>query len=226
MTRLFFLSVLVVCFYSIGNSQQEKETAKKHWAISFSPGIVPLPGDPLGLQPGAEFFFNPKISLLNEISLQTGKNKNLYSTALNKEYFKYKTEIRYYITKKEKVNKVYFGIQFTTAKRKFDVGKPDRYYETFQDDSIYTYNSASINSPVKTGTLQFGVTAKVFNDFYIDLGMGYGVRVINTEYTSLVNLKKISNVGIFHIRPISSYYYNGKLTRSQLNFGFRIYYRF
>ncbi len=215
---------MFACFFTPLLLYTQKETKEK-WAVSVSPGIVPLPGKPLSLQPGVEFYFGPRFSLLNEISLQTEKNKDLDSTALNKKYFKYKAEIRFYVTRGEDAIKPYFGLQFTTAKRKFDVDRADRYYETFQDDSVYTYDKASINSPVQTGTLQLGLTSRVFKNFYFDIAIGYGVRLVHTEYTSLVNLQKIRNVGFFNIKPVSSYRYAGKLTRSQFNFGFRVLYR-
>ncbi|HKB43887.1 MAG TPA: hypothetical protein VKC90_05850 [Chitinophagaceae bacterium] len=201
----------------------QKET-KKYLATSFSPGIVPVPGRPLSLRPGIEIYFSPKLSLFNEISLQTGKNKDFDSTAINKKYFRYKAEIRFYWAKVKNAIKPYLGLQFTGAKRKFDVNKSDRYYETFQDDSIYTYNKASINSPVKTGTLQLGLSSRVFKDFYLDTEIGFGFKFINTDYSSLVNLQKIK-AGFLNIKPISSYRYIGKLTRLQFNLGFCILYK-
>ena len=224
MLRIFLLSVLLALFSLIGNAQQKKGKEKQQWAASLSLGNVPLPGIPISLQPGIEFFFTPQFSLFNEIGLQTGKNKNYDSTAINKKYFKYKAEFRFYLGKK--VIRPYFGLQFTTAKRSFDVDKTDRYYETSQDDSVYTYNKASINSPVKTGTLQFGIAFRIVKEFYFDIAIGYGIRYSNTEYSSLVNRQKIRNIGFFNIKPISSYRYNGKITASQLNLGFRLLYRF
>lgn len=216
--------LLLISFPFTGSAQQKKQAVEKRWSISVSPGIVPVPGKPGSVQPGIEFFFNAQFSLLNEIGLQTAKNNDFDSTALNKKYFKYKAELRYYIG--ENTIRPYFGLQFTTAKRKFNVGKPNKYYELFQDDSIYTYDKASINSPIVTATVQFGISFRVVTDFYFDLSTGYGARFVDTEYTSLVNLQKNRNVGFFNIKPISSYRYTGKLTRSQFNLGLRFSYRF
>ncbi len=219
------LGAIIVIILLIPASLLAQKEIEKRWVLSFSPGIVPLPGKPLSLQPGVEFFFNAKFSLLNEISLQTGKNKDVDSTAVDKRYFKYKTESRFYITKNKDAIRPYLGLQFTTAKRKFDVNKSDRYYETFQHDSVYIYNKASINSPVKTGTLQLGIASRVYKDFYLDISIGCGFRYVNTEYSSLINLQKIRNVGFFNVRPISSYRCIGQLTRLQLNPGFKILYQ-
>ncbi|MGB3006929.1 MAG: hypothetical protein WBC06_10485 [Chitinophagaceae bacterium] len=217
----FFLHVIAI------NAQSPHKTSFKRLAISFSPGTVPLPGNPLSLQPGIEFFFTPRISLLNEIGLQTMRNSDLDSTALNKRYFKYKAEARYYFFSNDKKGfNPYLGLQFTTANRKFDVGKTYRYYDTFQDDSVYSYSRASINSSVKTMVLQLGGTIRIFKNFYSELYIGYGARFVNTMYYSVENLQKIRNVGFFNIKPISSFRYIGKVTGTQLNLGFRISYRF
>jgi hypothetical protein len=221
---LFCSAAICICFSCY--AQPENKPEVKRWAVSLSPGTVPLPGNPFSLQPGVEFFFTPKISLLNEVSLQTEKNNDFDSAALNKRYFKYKAEARYYLS--ANTNRVipYFGLQFTTASRKFDIGKADRYYDTFQDDSVYTFTSASVNSPVQTLTGQFGLSARVIDNFYFETSFGYGVRFINTTYSAVENPAKIRNVGLFNIKPISSYRYEGKLTRTQLNLGFRVSYRF
>ncbi|MGH2563789.1 MAG: hypothetical protein ACRDE5_04715, partial [Ginsengibacter sp.] len=187
---------------------------------------VPLPGIPLSLQPGVEFFLFRRFSLLNEISLQTNKNKDLDSTALNKKYFKYKIELRYYLLPRKKVTTPYFAAQYSTASRKFDVDKKDEYYDTSQDDSVYTYSKAKINSPVQTVTLQFGLAIKASRHFYFDASIGFGIRLINTTYSSVENLQKIRNVRFINIKPIQSYRYQGYVTRLQLNSGFRISYRF
>jgi hypothetical protein len=178
------------------------------------------------VQPGVEFYFTPRFSLLSEIGLQTNKKDNADSTALNKKYFKYKAEARYYISDGDDRVNPYFGLQFTTASRRFDWAKEGRYYETFQDDSVYSFTKASINSPVKTATLQFGLSGRVVDAFYFELSFGYGIRFVNTTYPALENLEKIRNTGFFNIKPVSSYRYIGSLTRSQINLGVRISYRF
>jgi hypothetical protein len=228
MSKRFIFSVLFVYSFLLSHTQEKKEkTTLKRGAVSFSTGIIPIPGTPLSLNPGIEIFFTPRISLLNEIALQTGKNKDKDSTAINKRYFKYKAEVRYYFFADED-NAVtpFLGLQFTTAGRKFDISKSSEYYETFQDDSVYTFSRASVSSPVSTLTLQAGAIARVATNFYLEASTGFGIRNINTTYSSVVNLQKVRNVGFFNIKPVSSYRYIGQATRWQLNFGMRIIYRF
>jgi hypothetical protein len=189
--------------------------------VVFHYRVVPVP-----LLPGIEIFVTPRISVYNEIALQTEKNKDYDSTALNKKYFRYKAEARFYLNDGIRRVTPYLGLQYTTAKRNFDVRKTWTYFDTFQDDSIYSYSKANINSPVQTITGQFGLAIRGYDNFYIDLSLGLGVRHINTTYTSVENLQKIRNRQLFNINLQSSYRFNGSISRAQINMGFRISYRF
>jgi hypothetical protein len=221
---LFFFSFFL--FTNFSASQKNNQQGFKRFLISASLGNVPLPGEPMSFLPGAEVYITERLSLYNEVALQLEKNEDFDSAAINKKYFRYKAELRYYLTADKRKLKPYIGGQFATSSRRFDVDKTDRYYDTFQQDSVYSYSSASISSPVKTFTVQFGLAIKTFRNFYLDLGMGIGTRVINTTYTNVVDLQTINNTGFFNINPVSSYRYNGKLNRTQLNLAFRISYRF
>ncbi len=219
----FFAIFLLTNF---AEAQENKQQGPRRFLVSASLGNVPLPGAPMSLLPGAEVYITERLSFYNEIALQLGKNDDFDSTAINKKYFRYKAELRYYLAADKRNFKPYVGAQFTSSRRSFDVDKTDRYYDTFQQDSAYSYSSASISSPVKTFTVQFGLAIKTYKNFYIDVAMGAGTRLINTTYTNVVNLQKINNTGFFNINPVSTYRYNGKLNRTQLNLAFRISYRF
>jgi|CXWL01.1.fsa_nt_gi hypothetical protein len=217
----------ILSLISISAAAQEKnEAAIKRCLVSFSVGGVPIPGNPTSLLPGVEFYITPRVSVFNEVALQTQKNKDFDSTALNKKYFKYKAEARFYLFDKAKRVMPYLALQYTTAKRNFNVNKSWTYYDTFQDDSIYSYSRASINSPIQTITGQFGLAIRVYDNFYIDFSMGLGARHINTSYSLVENLQKIRNRQLFNINLNSSYRFNGSITRAQLNMGFRVSYRF
>jgi hypothetical protein len=224
--RIYFLFISLLLFSFCCNGQQIENEKLKRWLISGSVGGAPLPGTPATLLPGIEFFVTPRLSLFNEIALQTAKNKDYDSTALNKKYFKYKAEARYYFLKKAKKVLPYFAMQYTKAQRSFDVGKNWTYYEAAQKDSIYSYTRASINSPVQTIALQFGLAIKGYGNFYIDLAAGFGVRATNTTYSNVQGLQKIRNRQLVNIVLASTYRYIGQLSRLQLNMNFRISYRF
>jgi hypothetical protein len=172
-----------------------------------------------------EFYFIPKFSLLNEISFQTGKHNHSDSSALNKKFFKYKAELRFYLYEGIR-GTPYFALQFITARRSFDIGKKGKYYERNLNDSLFAFDKASVNSPYQALSIQFGATRRMAENFYFESSIGYGMRFVNTEYASIVNLKKVSDKALLRIRPLSTYRYIGRIARSQFNFGFRIFYCF
>ncbi len=206
---------------------QEKETPGfKRFLASISVGTAPLPDRQATFLPGAEVYITPRFSVYNEVALQTSKS-NFDSSAQNKKYFRYKGELRYYLSADDKKVKPYFAAQYTTASRSFDVLNGDRYYnEAEGDDSAYYYSTASINSPVQTMTVQFGLALNVFDDFWLDLAAGGGTRITNTTYTNVTGLYKTSEFLTLNKELASTYRYIGRHTRSQLNLNFRISYRF
>jgi hypothetical protein len=229
--KIKFPLVILLLASSLAAISQEEEirNQKKNgkpeykWAASFSLGIVPVPQNPLSLQPG--IYFTPRFSLFNEISIQTGKHNHADSAAMNKKYFKYKAELRYYLPAGMRTNP-FFALQFITAKRNFDRGKPGKFYETGERDSVFTFNKASVNSPYQALSLNFGVTKSLAEKFYLDCSFGYGFRFVNTTYSNIENLQKEKEYRWFSVRPFSSYKYNGRRTGSQLNFALRLFYTF
>jgi hypothetical protein len=169
-------------------SENKNEKPEYRWTASFSLGIIPVPQNPLSLQPGIEFYFTPRFSLFNEISIQTGKHNHADSAALNKKYFKYKAELRYYLPAGIRTSP-FFALQFITAKRSFDRAKPGKYYETGEEDSVFTFNRASVNSPYQALSINFGVTKYLAEKFYLDCSFGYGFRFVNTTYSNIENLQ-------------------------------------
>lgn len=211
---------------TILHAQKDTAMSLKRWNAGLSLEIVPIPPSAISLQPNIEFFISPKLSLLNEISLQLAKNDHADSAAFNKKFFKCKTETRYYF-RRLKNGALYAALQFAMAKRQFIVGRSSYYYETGSRDSIYTFDRAKVNSPYSTITAQFGGVFKLYDELYIDISLGSGYRMIKTSYSETVNLKKESeDAWWILIRPMGSYRYAGSLTRPQLNFWTRLNYRF
>lgn len=227
--KAFIIFYFLFGFASVGFGQErtsdKNPDGMKRFLISVSAGNVPLPGTNTSILPGAEVYILTRVSLYGEIALLTGK-KSLDSTAVDKKYFRYKAEIRYYLSKNEPVVKPFIGMQYTNATRSFNVNKTDIYYEQNQIDSIFIYDRAHVNSPVQTFTFQAGTAIRIRKNIYGDIAAGCGFRVINTDYSELVNWRKERRVGFLFIKPISSYRYTGSMTRSQFNLNFRISYRF
>jgi hypothetical protein len=88
MRNMILTAVLLVVLFHRAVAQEKKQKINSRWALSFSTGIVPLPGRPISLLPGVEFFITPRISLYNEVALQTGRGNSVDCTAVNRRYFR------------------------------------------------------------------------------------------------------------------------------------------
>lgn len=225
MRRFVLLLGLVACF--AGLNAQDKEKTKIHRiAPGISLGTVPVPSNPNSIQPSLEVFITKRISVLNEIGLQLEKNEDYDSTARNKRYFKFKAEARFYLGPTDVRGMPYVGLQYTTARRSFDIDRAGRFYEKGNEDSMYTFSRASVNSPVQTLSVQIGANVRCYERLYVDISGGIGYRYVNTSYPRAENLQKVPDIGFLNIKPLSSYKYLGKITRTQLNFNVRVSYRF
>lgn len=222
-----FISCLCLPFISAVSAQNQAVALPRmhHWAASFSLGTVPLPDTRISIIPGVEYYFTSKFSILSDVTLQLDKNRNMDSTATNKKYMRIKTELRYYFDKSDKWVTPYLSVQFTKAKRSFDVEKSDKYFEKGKIDSAYFYNRASIKSPFVTTTLQMGLSKQIVENLYVDFSLGGGAKFSKTDYTNMSNLRKDKNRELLRL-PKSSYRYIGAITTLQLTMGFRLYYRF
>lgn len=225
MKKVLFFLLFVHCLVNL-HAQKKGINDFKKWSAGLSPGIVPIPPNSLSLQPSIEFFITPQVSLLNEISLQLDKNNHADSFAMNKKYFKYKAEFRYYFNANKKVTP-YSAIQFALANRRFTIAKQGHYYENSFNDTACYFDKSEVVSPFTILAGQFGITVRIIESLYFDIYTGAGVRFVNTEYRETENLKKNKRpYSLLYTKPVSSYYYTGKRTSLQLNLGGRISYRF
>lgn len=224
MKRTILLFIIFACSRQLTAQEKEKEEIHR-FAPGISMGTVPVPGNPNSIQPSLEIFITKRISVLNEVGLQLEKDSDYDSTARNKRYFKYKAEARFYLGPLDVRGTPYVGLQFTTARRSFDIDRAGRFYEKGVEDSMYTYTKASVNSPVKTLSVQLGANIRCYDRFYIDVSGGVGYRFINTSYPRTENLAKVPQYEFLNIKPLSSYKYLGHITRTQLNFNVRLSYR-
>lgn len=225
MVRKLFLGVVFLASSAFGTAQSDSSQIYKKWAVSISLGNTPIPPTALSIQPGIEYFFTPRISLFTEISLQTGKKRNADSAALNKRFLKYKAEIRYLLVQEFKPITPYLAFQFAIARRNFEIGKPGFYYEK-KEDSVYRFDKVMVESPYTTVTAQIGSNIRLYKGFFLDISIGAGLRLVNTSYFSAVNLQKDREPdGLFYIRPLTSYRYNGRVAKPQFNLWMRLFHR-
>jgi hypothetical protein len=204
----------------------KKENDLLRWSAGIALGITPLPDNQLSLLPGVEFFINDKFSVYHEIAVHVNKNQHADSGVLNKKYFRYKAELRYYFSASSLWSHPYFGIQFTTATRKFDIAKGGNYFERKENDSAWAFSSASVSSPFSTASVQVGLVKNLAEELFLESSLGYGFKIINTEYSSVSNLRKENYRGLFAIKPAAAYRYPGRTIQSQFTFFMRLSYHF
>ena len=226
MKKIFpgLLCCCTICFSSY--CQDKISNAEKRWAASFSTGFAPMPHAPFTLLPGVEFFITPKFSFLFEYAFQTGKNNDYDSVALNKKFARYKTEARFYPFANKRRNGSFFGLQAALADRSFDIGKPGSYFKPGPDDSVYTFDKASVKSPFQVIALQFGISRRIITDFYFESSIGFGIKYVNTAYSSVENMQGGVFRGLFTIKPVSTYRYIGSVSRPYLGISYRLIYQF
>lgn len=205
---------------------QAQKDSTKGWAVTLTATSVPIGQPGLGIQPGVEYRFNERMSLLAEFAFRANKNASDDSTEFDKHYLKFKSELRYaLLSKKERWAHEYIGFQLSHASRKF-TNRNAFYYEQRGDDSVFYYSSAAVNSPVTTASVQFG---SIITDgrFALDAFAGIGARFIHTTLGDIQNpvkgVRKNAAEG-FHFT--ASYSYAGNVTMLHLNAGIRFIWHF
>ena len=217
---------IVILFLLLSSSlYAQVDSSQKGWAATLAPAFIPISQPGLGIQPGVEYRFNDRFSLLAEITIPVNKKNSKDSSELNKQYLRYKTEIRYRFFNKSKKSHIYTGFQVSRASRRF-INQNSFYFKERKGDSVYFYDKASINSPITTASLQFGSVFS-YGRFAVDLFAGIGARFIHTSITNVEN--QISGVRIRGGSGLSftaSYSYAGNITMFHLNGGIRFMWHF
>ena len=222
MQKLFFIFFMLLSAALHG----QNDSTQKGWAVTFTGTSIPIGQPGLGLQPGAEYRFNDRWSLLSEMVIRANKTNSKDSSTLDKHYFKFKSELRYnFFSKKERWSHDYVSFQLSWATRKF-INTEGYYYDNPHSDSVYYYNKAAINSPVKTVSIQFG-SIITEGRFAVDAFVGIGARFIHTSIKDVVNpVRSTKETSADGLHFIASYSYTGNITRLHLNGGIRFMWHF
>ncbi len=227
MRRVVILSLL--CVIALPFITHAQKQLKGKWALTFTPALIPLPsGGQFGIQPGFEYSFSNKISWLNEVTFQTGKKQHADSAALDKEYFRIKTEIRYHFLTKSSKLTTYVGLQGSYSFRSFRNEKHGFYYDAHLPyDTVYFFDKANISSPITTISLQFGAILSDGKRFAADVFAGTGLRLVNTHFSHVQNLRQDQRVPApYWFTATASYQKNGWVSDLHLNAGVRFMFRF
>jgi hypothetical protein len=220
MRKVIFPLCLFFCLLS--KAQESK------WSVSFTPAVFMSSGFKYAFQPGIEYNFTDRLSLLTEVAFTTGRSKDLsYS---NSKFFRIKPELRYYSPQSKHGLRSYIGIQLSYVYRRWENVSGGCYFDkkTYAD-SVTGYDKATINSPVLTSSIQTGTPFSFGDHFGMDIFMGMGVRMIFTRYSNVENATKddylLPKCKIIPA-PDPAWSVNGTVKRFHCNFGLRFLYRF
>jgi len=223
MRKTVYTSFLLLFFYSSLTAQSEKKQGG--WAATLTAGLIPISQPGLGIQPGFEYRFNDRYSLLAEITIPVNGKNSKDSSELDKKYFRIQSELRYSFLSKSKGSHMYAGLRASRSSRKF-INQNSFYYDGRSNDSGYYYNRASIISPVTTFSLQFGA---IFSKkrFAVDVFTGIGARFIHTNITDIQNpVRSLITKAAEGPSFTASYSYKGNVSMLQVNVGIRLIWHF
>jgi hypothetical protein len=160
MKKTLLLGFLLLSFYLL-KAQDSK------WAVSFTPALVQSPAIHYAVQPGFEYKFNDRLSILTEFAFTTRKDKD--SSFTNGKYFRIKPELRYAIRKSKWGPELYGGLQLSFSYRKWDDLNGGCYFKSkSQQDSSINFTRGTITSPILTSSLQFGIIYSLGDHISID----------------------------------------------------------
>ena len=197
------------------------------WSLTFTPAVVPAPNLRYAVQFGAAYNLNDRFQLLAELATATGRPYN--RAVSNSRYVRVKPEIRFMFPGLGRELTAYTGLQFSFSQRSWVNNGSGSFFESNGvRDSVFTYSSATIHSPVVTGAIQLGGMAKLGKHLYFDIFGGLGLRSVFTDYASVVDQQKAEayppRCMIVCVRP--AWTIEGSLVRFQLNMGARLMYQF
>ena len=216
--------LLIACLVSVSFLLRAQDSK---WNVSISPALIQSPAFRYALQPGVEYEFNDRLSLLTEFAVPISKNNSpAYS---NTKYFRIKPELRYNLSKYKRGPGSYVGFQASYTFRSWQNTGSTYFDKKTYADSVIRYDGAKINSPILTWSFQFGTLISLTRRLDMDMFIGLGMRMIFTNYSEVENAVK----GPYYIPTCRmfpainyAYYIDGTVKRFHSNFGLRFLYRF
>lgn len=221
MPKPVFLLLLLLSNHLHGQTDSSKNSTQKGWAVTLTGALIPV-GNAFGIQPGAEYSFDERLSLLSEITFRASPHNGEY--LYDRHYMRFKSELRWhFFTKRTRAFHQYAGFQAAYAFRRF-IDSSGYYYEKQDSDSAIFFDKAKIKSPITTFSLQLG---SVIADgrFGVDVFMGMGVRVVHSTITDVSNPRK----GVVQPRAFyfpAAYNYAGTVAQFHFNAGLRFMWHF
>lgn len=199
---------------------------QKKLKLFLSPAAVLNPKLGLAIQPGVEYTFNPKMSLLGEFAIPILPNKP-DSFYLHNKFSRTRLEFRYRFRK----NAPFFlAFNLAYSPRSFDILKQGSYQDITQvGRKIYDFSAAHVKSNIFSSSLFCGFTNNFTKRFGAETFVGLGARWVNTKYSNQVGLVATTDTEFWGrtCSPITidgDYTNNGKMNGVQLNLGVRLFY--
>jgi hypothetical protein len=179
----------------------------------------------VAIQPGMQHRLNSRFAIVGEFCIPVmGMTRN--SHVLDQKYSRLKGELKYYLHSTSR--SPYISVESSYAFREFTVENCS-YHKGKEADSVYSYQRASVLSPIWTTNLKIGREYRFGPHFGLDIFWGMGFRNISTHYS---NLKGVSKEVYYppyckiFPSPDPAWWYEADVYRFNATFGFRVMYQF
>ena len=191
-------------------------------AITLAPALVAMPDWYLAIQPGMQFQLNQRFSVVGELCFPVIAIKREPNIS-NQEYFRLRGEFKYYFHPEHSSS--YVSIESSYAFRSF-TAKDGSYFKGKEFDSVYTYQFASVRSPIWITDLRIGREYTLGPNLKLDVFAGMGFRNISTQYSQQKGIVK----EVSPVRPYCAIYsayndawlYEANIFRFNATLGFRL----
>ncbi|MBC7873904.1 MAG: hypothetical protein H7Y01_07910, partial [Ferruginibacter sp.] len=222
MPKPVFVLLLLLSARIYGQTDSTENSTQKGWTVTLTGALIPAGPTALGIQPGAEYKFNDRLSLLSEITFKAFPRNS--GSLQDRHYMRFKSELRWhFFTRKKRAFHEYAGFQAAYSFRRF-INSSGYYYENQERDSVIFFDKAKIKSPIATFALQVG-TIIADGRFVVDVFMGFGARIVQTTPSDVSNPRK----GIVIPRAfyrVAAYNYAGTVVQFHFNTGIRFMWHF
>jgi hypothetical protein len=224
MRHLFIL--LIFSFPLFANAQYPPMTQR--WGVTFSPAIIATPLYEYGIQPGIEYRLSPRFYLLAEPTFITG-NDNKDKSAINRKYFRFRTELKYMLPHGSRRFHEYLAVQLSYACRRF-THLDGIYFNGHTIDTVaIAFTRANVKSPVSALALLYVFDFYPFKKIYVETFAGLGIREVNTHYFNVENPQVVpyqTPKDRIFLTPDDADQFNAGIYRFHLSAGIRLLYRF
>jgi hypothetical protein len=217
--KILSISLCVQCFIVL-HAQERK------WAATISPAVVQMPELYMAIQPGMQYRPNSRVAVVVEVCIPVFAFANNTSIT-DRTYSRLKGELKYNLNSSPR--SPYISIESSYAIREF-TAENSAYFTGGRVDSMFSYQRASVSSPIWITNLKIGREYKLGPHFAVDFFAGLGFRNINTQYS---DIKEVTGPTYARLQPVCNspmsdpaWWYEANIYRFNATCGFRFMYQF